>query len=149
MKIELIKQIFNNCKGYKFKPVEWCCDELKENPYINLSDEEVYEEDDIPQMTICESETINDWGDTWVQDYYYPIRYCPFCGKPIQISIVKTEDVSDVYTTLTIQRDKTWEKCQETDSKTEERRLRNRVQELDNKIDWLYSLNEYRENKND
>ena len=152
MKIELIRQKFNDARGYKFKPFVWCCDKIKDNPCIVFSDE-VYTDNDIddkcsfPAFALWHSEVVKDWEDEYEQDTYYKINHCPFCGEPIEISIVGEEDVDDYYKSLSKQREELWKKYNKTDSKKEAQKLRIQVQELDNQINWLYQLAEYEKRK--
>lgn len=149
MKIELIRQRFNDTRSYKYKPISWCCDKIKENPCIVFSDE-VYTDDDIddectfPTFALWYSEVIKDWDDEYEQDTYYKIKYCPFCGEKIEISVVGEEDVDDYYKILSKQREELWKKYNNTDSKKKAQELYDQVHELDNQIDWLYQLLEYR-----
>ena len=151
MKIELIKQKFDHYRGYKYKPLHYCCDKLKESTVVQLSDEcpaesNICDEDGrIPQMMLHEFEIINSYGDEWQADYYYPIRFCPFCGESIKIKVISTEDKTEYYNYLTKERAEVWKRCQETDSKTEEQNLLRKRQELDDLIDNLYDFAEYKE----
>lgn len=153
MKVELIKQTFNDCSGYKYKPLEWCCEKLKNNYIINLVDK--YTDDNnldehenvIPSIAIKETEIFHDWEDEWEENKYYKIDYCPFCGKPIEISIVGKEDVSDFYVRLVKQREKVWKKCCKIDSKKKSEELRKAAYELDKQINWFHTLLEYEDIK--
>lgn len=147
MKIELIKQTFDNCTGYKFKPLKWCCDKLEENKIIDLVNEYDYEDytsDNLfPMMAIRHTEHFYDWGDEYEEDYYYKITHCPFCGEPIKIFVVGQEDASEIYSKLKEERDKNWKKYNKTDSKKKEAELKKIVDDLDRKINYFYNLVEY------
>lgn len=149
MNIELIRQSIgnNNGRGYKYKPIKWCCDKLKDNEVINLVDE--YTDDDygelVPSVAICHTEVVSDWEDEWENDYYYRIDFCPFCGEPIKIVIVKEEDVSEIYSKLDKERKETWRKYCKTDSKRKSEELSNTVHNLDDAMNWFHNLNEYEE----
>lgn len=148
MKIELIRQKFNGTRGYKFKPFSLCCDKIQDNPCVVFSDE-VYTEDTIddectfPAFALCHTEVYRDWEDEYEQDTYYKINHCPFCGEPIEISVVGEEDVDDCYKSLSKQREELWKKYNKTDSKKKAQELYEQVHELDSQIDWLYQLAEY------
>lgn len=151
MKIELIKQFFDDgdC-SYKYKPIEWCCDEIESNPLINLVHEYTYRNNSFdddntlkPSFTLVHSETISSWGDEWEEDTYYKINFCPFCGKPIELVVIGEEDASEIFAKLRNQRDIMWKKHNKTDSKKKERELGEIVRDLDNKINYFYSLSEY------
>lgn len=149
MKIELIKHDFDGYSSYKYIPFEYCCEELKNNPLINLSDEyfanETDHDDDgemIPAFALCHSEIFQDWGDEWQNDTYYKIRCCPFCGEPIEIYVIGKKDCTNLYNGLKSQREKVWKWHNETDSKRESEELRKLVNELDDKINWFHELNQ-------
>lgn len=157
MKIELIRQRFNDTRGYKYEPFSYCCDKIKDNPRIVFSDEvelDVNNLDDclddectFPAFAIWHSETVHSWEDEWENDYYYKISHCPFCGESIEITVVGEEDVDEYYKTLSKQRDELWKKYNRTDSKKKSEELREQVQELDDQINWLYQLAEYKDVK--
>ena len=154
MKIELIRQRFNETRGYKYKPFSHCCDKIKDNPRIEFSDNVELDVNDLddclddectfPAFAIWHSETVGSWGDEWENDYYYKISHCPFCGEPIEISVVGEEDVEEYYRVLSKQREELWKKYNRTDSKKKSEELRKQAQELDGQINWLYHLTEYK-----
>lgn len=140
MKVELIKQLFCNTCAYKIKKMDWCCDDLKESPVINL----FTDYGSVPNIGI--QEEYRPYGDDWTDYNHYPIKFCPFCGKPIEISVIGEEDVSKEYKALCKERDDLWEKVNQTDSKKKMIELRDKVYNLDQKINWYYSLTAYDEN---
>ena len=148
MKVELIKQVFNDSKGYKIKSIDWCCDELKNNPLINLEDKYCKGKDknDVPAVMIKSTEMVMLYDEEWEEDVYYLIKVCPFCGEPIEISVVREEDVSEQYNNFEKQRDELYLKHSMTDSKKEEKELRYKITELDRKIEWFHYLQTYKEN---
>lgn len=156
MKIELIRQKFNDTRGYKYKPFSYCCGKIKDNPRIVFSDEVELDANNLddclddectfPAFAIWHSETVGG-GDEWENDYCYKISYCPFCGEPIKITVVGEENVDEYYKVLSKQREDLWKKCNRTDSKKKSEELRRQVQELDDQINWLYQLAEYKDIK--
>ena len=156
MKIELIKLKFNDTHSYKYKPFQYCCDEIQNDKAIVFTGEDlvcndifglvVRDSDDtiIPQFCNSYTETFNSCGDEYEQTDNYPIQFCPHCGEMIEISVVDEIDVSDKYEELTKQRDELWKKCQRTDSKKEECELRKKVMKLDDQINDFYELNEWK-----
>lgn len=102
----------------------------------------------IPQFCTSYTETFNSWGDEFEQTDNYPIKFCPHCGEKIEISVVDEIDVSDKYNELTKQREELWKKCQRTNSKKEEFELMKQVGKLDDQIENLYELNEWKGNGN-
>ena len=157
MKIELIRQKFNGSRGYKYKPFTHCCNKIKDNPRIVFSDEveldtnnlddSLDDECTFPAFAIWHSEVIRSLEDEWEQDDYFKINHCPFCGESIEISVVGEEDVDEYYKVLSKQREELWKKCNRTDSKKKSEELRRQVQELDDQINWLYQLTEYKDIK--
>ena len=147
MKIELIKYTFDNGNiGYKCKPMRYCCDKLKDNPIIDLVDEYTigdHTEDLFPSVSIWQGEDYTEWGEDCHTDNYYKINYCPFCGEPIEISVVKEMDLSELYSKLENQRKELWNKYKRTDSIKKQTELHNCVRELDSKINWFYQLCEW------
>ena len=154
MKIELIRQRFNDTRGYKYKPFTHCCDKIKDNPRIVFSDKVELDSNNLdgclddectfPAFAIWHSETVGSWGDEWENDYYYKITHCPFCGEPIEISVVGEEDVEEYYKSLKAKRDELWKKHNKTDSKKRSQELYEQVRKLDDQINWLYHLTEYK-----
>jgi len=146
MNIELIRQTFDCYDGYKYKPFEWCCEKLKNNPIINLVCEYTDEcEDTItPSISIRFTESFYDWGDEYEEETYYKLTHCPFCGEPIVINVIGEEDVTEKYVELHKERDKMWKKYTRTDSKKKEAELRKVVYELDDKVNYFHNLSEYK-----
>ena len=149
MKIELIRQKFDERRGYKYKPFDFCCDKIVGNPCIVFSDSVEIDDNKLddyldyectfPAFALVHTES--DYDVDW--DTYYKISHCPFCGEPIEISVVGEEDVDDYYKNLSKQREELWKKYNKTDSKKKAQELYDQVHELDNQINWLYQLVEY------
>lgn len=151
MKIDLIKLKFNDTCAYKHKPFQYCCDAIQNDKAIVFTGEDLVHSDDcwdderyIPQFCTSYTETFNSWGDEWEQTDNFPIKFCPHCGKKIEISVVDEIDVSDKYNKLSKQREELWKKCQRTDSKKKESELREQVRNLDNQINGFYLLDEWK-----
>lgn len=151
MKIELIKLKFNDTCAYKHKPFQYCCDEIQNDKAIVFTGEDLVHSDDcwdderyIPQFCTSYTETFSSWGDEWEQTDNFPIKFCPHCGKKIEISVVDEIDVSDKYNELSKHREELWRKCQKTDSKKKEAELREQVEKLDKQIDSFYWLDEWK-----
>ena len=79
----------------------------------------------VPAFAIWHSEVIRSWEDEWEQDEYFKINHCPFCGEPIEISVVCEENMNEYYKTLSKQREELWKKCNRIDSKKKSEELRN------------------------
>lgn len=165
MRIEVIKQIVDDTEIYKIKKMEYCCQKLKRNPMIKLFNEyienaychhcnvpddfdckdcELQEEADEYgkrlSMMIQEKDTYPEpWEDGYITDYrYYPIEYCPHCGQPIEIEIIKEEDVTEQYKRLVEQKNAIYKKMKSTDSKKKERELSEEVCLITQKLNNMY-----------
>ncbi len=149
MKVELIRCKFDDTHSYKYYPFDYCCERLKNNPCVVLTNEYlVYGTEDengeyIPQFCSSYTETITSYEDEWEQTSNYPIAFCPHCGELIDVKVVDHAECTDKYNKLEDLRKRLWNKSQETDSKKEEAALRKEVNALDNKIDSFYKLNEW------
>ena len=79
------------------------------------------------------------WEDGYITDYrYYPIDYCPHCGQPIEIEIIKEEVVTDQYKRLVEQKNAIYKKMKSTDSKKKERELSKEVCLITQKLNNMY-----------
>lgn len=154
IKVELVRIKFDDSVSYKYLPLKYCCEAITKNKTIEftnkLSDSDLYdicddENNVIPHFASRFAEIVGDWEDEWENEYYYPIGFCPHCGKPIKIVVVDEEDRTEEYLNLKRQRDDLWKKCQRTDGKKKEAELRQQVQEIDRKIEWFYELCEHTE----
>lgn len=153
MKIELIRQRFNETRGYKYKPFNFCCDKIAENPCVVFSDSVEIDDNNLdgyldyectfPAFALVHTES--DYDVDW--DTYYKISHCPFCGEPIEITVVGEEDMDEYYKTLSKQREELWKKYNRTDSKKRSQELYEQVRKLDDQINWLYELAEYKDVK--
>lgn len=167
MRIELIKQILGEDVSYKYKPFKYCCDKLKDMPYISLENEfvsnnvcnkcEIGNCDNCPNnvddlgykvamMFRYDDTHPEPWEDYDTTDtYYFPIKFCPFCGEPIEVAIIKEEDKTELINNLFKQLDDLRKKCSRTDSKKREVELREQICGIDNVINELNSIGEYKE----
>lgn len=151
MKIELIKLKFNDTCSYKYKPFKHCCEAIQDDKAIIFTNEDLFSKYDcddydvyVPQFCTSYSETFTSYEDEFENTENYPIKFCPHCGEKIQISIVDEIDMFDKYEELTKQRYDLLQKSMRTDSKKEEFRLRERIKEIDNKINDFYELGEWK-----
>ena len=151
MKIELIQLKFNNGNSYKYKPFKYCCKTIQQNKAIDFMDEDLVYIDDyldderwIPQFCTLHREIMD--SDELEIDKNYPIQFCPHCGEKIDIKIIDKIDVSEKYNELSKLCDKLQQKSRETDSKKEEYELRKQIRNLNDQINDLYELGEWKEN---
>ena len=153
MKIELIRQRFDETREYKYQPLDVCCGNIAENPCIVFSDSVEIDDNNLddyldyectfPAFALVHTES--DYDVDW--DTYYKISHCPFCGEPIEITVVGEEDVEEYYKNLKAKRDELWKKHNRTDSKKRSQELYEQVRKLDDQINWLYHLTEYKDVK--
>ena len=151
MKINFVKINFNQTESYKYKPIKYCCPGIMRYPIVianeDLRDQNYgyYGTDDMPR--VCISETIHrqDWDDEWDETENHVINYCPYCGEKIVLAVVDEKDCDELYQEVTNLRKKKWAEYIKTDSKKKANKLRQEVAELDNKINGLYELEEYKE----
>lgn len=71
MKIELVKLNLSDDSVYKYKPMSFCCDKLKDNPIIQLTDAMYYKDsdyDDISRMCLVHHEEWTEWGEDMESD---------------------------------------------------------------------------------
>ena len=155
MNIDIVRIHFKSDYGdeysYKYLPFEYCCDNLKNFEHVEFNDEYDYHnpndycdeyDNTIPGFSICVEEPVP-WEDMG-QLCYYRIGYCPFCGQKININIVKDEDRSADYFTMSTLRGLLKERSKNTDSKKECEELDKETKELDRKINEMWSFGEYK-----
>lgn len=148
MKAQLIKQIFKSngymtC-GYKIKNIEYCCDDLKNNPLFEFSTENIDYDDHIPLPSIREDVEYNEWGETYEYSNYYEISFCPFCGKPIIVEVVGEEDVTELYCEIEEKRNNIHKKYMRTDSKKKEAQYGLMRNHLDDLLNHFHILCDYK-----
>lgn len=150
MKIELIRVRFGESFNYKYKLRQYCCDRLKEHPSIILTNEELMYESETedfsndehipipPRMCITEKDC--SYGIEYPETNNYPIKYCPFCGEKIDISVDGEIDVTEEFDKLNKEKKELLKRRRETDSKKETLEIENRMSELSHKIINFYAL---------
>ena len=98
MKIDLVELKINGEKSYKYKPFKYCCTKMRDNPYIDFTNENVSSEygnfgsSHIPKFCV--------WEDAFERVDNFFINFCPFCGEKIEVSVVEEKDVSGTYKKL-------------------------------------------------
>lgn len=136
MKVELIKHLFDGHTGFKILSLANCCKKIADCPVIDVFVDDV----DIPIVAIEETRHIHDWDDEYNLTYLYEIKRCPFCGKKIDVSVIREEDITDEYFSLKKKRNELWDKYYNSDSMKEREELHKEVIDLDNKINWYHTL---------
>ena len=137
MKIEVEQYIFKEdeidaSSVYRIIVDEKCCDEILDNEFISLTvDDEGYNYGF--KLSSKEELSLGD-GDYIEQWNYKPIKYCPFCGEPLEVVIDDTFNLTEEYNRLHDERDRLWSLCNKTDSKRESEELSKQVRQLDKEI---------------
>lgn len=154
MKVELIKQKIGDDVSYKYKSLKCCCKQFEKNMCINLTDEypdnpELTlwhdKDEELPYLAICIDEIVHDWDDEYDIEHYYAIKFCPFCGEPIEVVVVGEEDKTEYYEKLKTKIEYYQTRERTTDSIREKEKCRSILNETNNLIDELFSLGEYKE----
>ena len=164
MEIKAKQIIVDRSTSYKYYKPKFCCKALEENPRIVISNEYPdnylcrtcetiechgcdYKTDETFGIFFYISEEVQDWEDTWPEDYYYPLKFCPFCGEPIEVDVIetidKTEEAEKVSEVATKLRKQLWA-C---DSKKKCAELEKETRNLDDIVNYYYSTGEIDENR--
>lgn len=166
MKIKAKKITVGGSIAYKYFKPEFCCKALEKNPMTIIDSQ-------YPDNYLCRDcqswecqgcdfisnneenfgvflhteDEVSDWEDTWPEDYYYPIKFCPFCGESIEVEVTETidktaeaEKVAEVATKL---RKQLWT-C---DSKKKCAELEKEIKNLESIQDYYYSTGEIDEDR--
>lgn len=109
MNINLVKIKYSDTYCYKYKPLVFCCSELKnaykdeydDYPNIILTNEKIWtnEDRDYKSLSLCISRQFYE-GD-YINTKNYPIKCCPYCGEKIKYTVDEEKDYTKLYKTLT------------------------------------------------
>lgn len=102
--------------SYKIIELKKCCDAIMNYSFIDLTSSM----DFAPSIGISQGIEITDSETSWYDVEHESIRFCPFCGEEIFLSIDEQEDVTECYNELQSQETKTRKKSREVDSKKKE-----------------------------
>ena len=138
MKIQVEKWTFDGEKSYKIIQAEKCCDKILNSEVIVLNDDYENGDDSDYGVKLEKYEHYWDYEDEINQYTYEPIKYCPYCGEKIEISIVNTIDKTKEYLELIKRREELWNKAIKTDSRKKSDKLREESYALDKVINELY-----------
>ena len=144
MKVELVKIKFEKSHSYKYKPYKECCEEFKNNPCFELTCEDIIGGSPNSEPRFCVQDIEVDDTDFTYYDNY-PINFCPHCGKPIEIEVVKTIDYTKGYNALIKKVSSIVKRLRTTDSIKEYDKLRNQEKQLQFKMNAIEELGEYHE----
>lgn len=166
MKIKVKKITVDESIAYKYFKPEFCCKTLKKNPMIVIDSQcpdnylcrdcqswecqgcdSMNENEEKFGVFLHTEDEVDDWGDTWPEDYYYPIKFCPFCGEPIEVEVTETTDktaeAEKVAEVLTKLRKRLWT-C---DSKKKSAGLEKEIRNLEDIENYYYSTGEIDEDR--
>lgn len=118
----------------KIKEFRPCCREVvkAQNVDIKFADPE----DKMPTLVLINKHVDYSWGDTFDWEEYQEIKFCPFCGKPVEINVLKEIPIAQVYDALKERRDLILAKIRKTDSKSACSQMENEIKEINRKMDW-------------
>ncbi|MDV3429159.1 MAG: hypothetical protein LIR50_19375 [Bacillota bacterium] len=141
MNIEVEKWIINNDNSdddcsYHIVNISKCCDKIINSKNIELNSE--FDNDGLDSYTFKFVRTENIEYDVF-ESYYETIKFCPFCGKKININVINIVNKTKEYNYLMNQRKMFWDKLNNTDSKKETELLQIQVTKLDNDINKILS----------
>lgn len=173
MLISLIKCINGNETRYKYLPLEYCCDKMRLNPMLDLSDEhrndsgvfcfECEEGRWNPFLPVeacktcgCKSvdescdlprmkmiRSVYDYDD-FPNDESVSITYCPHCGKKIDISVVGEINITNRAKAIYHQLDELQKEYNLCDSISKRNLLHSKISELSKLYDELFELGEFK-----
>lgn len=148
MKINVIQREFNNTKSYKICDCKYCCDGIKKLPCIDFYFENTRNSDNLIEDNYGYGKSLgvmlkneveySDWGDSFIEEYFYKLNYCPICGEKIEVDIVDNIDVTSEYERLSKERDEVHKKWTKTDSIKKKSELQSKRQRLDQEIEEFY-----------
>lgn len=147
MKIDLVKIKLSQCNKYKYKPIKWCCDEMKNNPMTLFTNDDLtriegWDYQGHPQMCL-NFDYVEDYEDDYEIIKNYPIKYCPWCGEKIDINVVDELGMISRERKIFNELEKLHEKRNKSDSISERTRLSKKEELLRDEIDKMYDLDEW------
>ena len=176
MIISLIKCIDGNETRYKYLPLEYCCDKMRLNPMLDLTDDHDNDSEvfcfecgtgrwnpflpeDICKTCGCKSvdescdlprmkmiRSVYDYDD-FPNDESVSITYCPHCGEKIDMSVVGKIDVTDLSEELEEKYIAAKEKYDQCDSIKQRNVLYKEMQKAANEYDELFEFGEFKYDK--
>lgn len=160
MKIRAKKIKIGDSIDYKYFKPKYCCTAMEKNPMIDIYNEypdnylckdcdkldctgcEIEDSDSTFGMFLSTEIEVRDWEDSWPETYYYPIKYCPFCGEPIEIEITETVDKTVEIEQLANKMSKIRKQIWSCDSKKKCLELEERINSLSEIEDYYYTTGE-------
>ena len=118
----------------KIKEFRPCCREVVKAKNVDIKFAEP--EDETPALVLINRHVDYSWGDTFDWEEYQEIKSCPFCGKPIEINVLKKIPIAQVYDALKERQDLILAQIRKTDSKSACSQMENEIKEINRKMDW-------------
>ena len=173
MLISLIKCINENETRYKYLPLEYCCDKMRLNPMLDLTDDHNNDSqvfcfecgtgrwnpflpEDVCKTCGCNSKdescnlprmkmirSVYDYDD-FPNDESVSIKYCPHCGEKIEISVVGEINITDRAKTICHQLDELQAEYNLCDSISKRNLLHSKISELSKLYDELFEIGEFK-----
>lgn len=148
MKIDLVKIKLSQSDKYKYKPIKWCCNEMRNNPVTLFTNDDLMRIEDWdyqehPQMCLNYDYVVQDYEDDYEMTENYPIKYCPWCGEKIEINVVDKLDMVTREHEIMDKFEKLREKINKSDSISERIRLSRKEESLRKEIDKMYELDKW------
>lgn len=134
IKIEkwIIKEKETICNvAHKIVAVTKCCEDILDEDYLDLTSKDDY--------GTCIGYGIKLVRTEYDEYYYYKdIKYCPFCGSPINIIVDDTIDYTDSYNKLKEQQGELYKKLNKSDSVKSRKTIYTEVEEINKRISYMY-----------
>ena len=125
------KEIICNV-AHKIVAVTKCCEDILDEDYLDLTSKDDYGNYIGYGVKLVRT-------DTYDEDYYYKdIKYCPFCGKPINIIVDDTIDYTDSYNKLKEQQGELYKKLNRSDSVKSRKTIYTEIEEINKRISYMY-----------
>ena len=156
MNINLVKIKYDNTYCYKYKPLKFCCEDLKnaynsdvygDYPDIILTHDNIWSSESIAYKlpVLCFSQNIiSFYDDDYIDIRNYPINYCPYCGKKLNYFIeLEGEDYIELYKKLIKAMDDLQEQAKTTNSDKEYKEIVDKKELIHNKINIFEDIDDY------
>jgi len=124
------KEIICNV-AHKIVAVTKCCDDILDEDYLDTTSK-----DDYGTYIGYGVKLVRTEYDEYC--YYKGIKYCPFCGKPINIIVDDTIDYTDSYNKLKERQGELYKKLNKADSVKSRKTIYTEVEEINKRISYMY-----------
>ena len=140
MDIEIEKWTINDEEweinvSHKIVAVTKCCEDILDEDYLVLTSKDDYGTNIGYGFKLIRTEQ---GYDDDVEYYYKDIKYCPFCGKLINIIIDDTIDYTDSHKRVIEQREELYKKRNKSDSIKNRNKFDIEIKEVDKRISYIW-----------